>query len=200
MLYLYCDVMKKKVKIILIVFLAMLLIPLGINFYVVLNTKDSIKDISEVSEKYDYILVLGCGVKEGRPSLMLQDRLDKALELYINGTSNKIILTGDEGNREVSVMTNYLVNNSVLKDDIIEDEKGYSTGDSMLNFKNRFKDNSVVIVTQEYHLPRSLYIAHKLKINALGVSAKNAKYYGNTYRYMREILARNKDFFKFLFQ
>ena len=200
MLYLLCDVMKKRVKIILILILVMLLIPLGINFYVVLKVKDRIKDMNELSEKYDYILVLGCGVKEGKPSLMLQDRLDKALELYNKGTSNKIILTGDEGNREVSVMTNYLVNNGVLKDDIIEDEEGYSTGDSLLNYQDKFKVKSVVIVTQEYHLPRSLYIAHKLQINAIGVPTQKVKYYGNTYRYIREILARNKDFFKFLFQ
>jgi hypothetical protein len=58
----------------------------------------------------------------------------------------------------------------------------------------------VVIVTQEYHLYRALYIANQLGLEAYGVGSDPRQYVGATYRELREILARNKDFVKCIFK
>ena len=97
-------------------------------------------------------------------------------------------------------MKNYLLDSNIPIEDILIDELGYSTGESITNYKNNYKDKSLIIITQEYHLYRALFIANKLEINAIGVSAKKVNYNGQLFREIREILARNKDFalYKFM--
>ena len=70
----------------------------------------------------------------------------------------------------------------------------------MFRAKEIFGANKIVIVTQKYHLYRSIYIARQLGIEAYGVGADPRKYVGETYREIREILARDKDFIKCIFK
>ena len=58
--------------------------------------------------------------------------------------------------------------------------------------------NKIIIITQEYHLYRSLYIGKELGLNVYGYKAENVEYKGEIYRKLREILARSKDYFKVL--
>ena len=62
------------------------------------------------------------------------------------------------------------------------------------------KAKKVVIVTQKYHLYRALYIANKLGLEAYGVNSDPRQYAGETFRELREILARDKDFIKCIFK
>lgn len=73
---------------------------------------------------------------------------------------------------------------------------GFSTYESIYRAKDIFEAKKVVIVTQEYHLYRALYIANQLGLEAYGVRADPRQYVGATYRELREILARDKDFIK----
>ena len=183
----------KVVKIILYIIIAIVIISLIINGYMI---KSSLKRIKK-EYSGDYILVLGASVKNNKPSLMLRDRLDKAIELY-NG-SNKIIVSGDHQNddyNEVVIMKDYLVEHDVNEEDIILDEYGLSTYDSMYRLKNVFKVDKCVIVTQKYHLYRSIYVARKLGVDAIGVPAEDIRYRNQKLRDIREYLARVKDFFK----
>ena len=191
----------KKIKIFIIVILVIILIPFLINFYVIFNNNDKIYAFDEISDKYDIALILGCSVlKNNTPSKMLKDRLDMGINLYNSSKVAKILISGDheEGYSEVEVMYNYLINEGINKEDILLDYEGYSTSDSMLNYKEKYSDNSVVIVTQKYHLYRSLHISKELNIDAIGVHAELINYHGFIFREIREILARNKDFFAFL--
>ncbi len=192
----------KKLKIILIILLVITLIPIGINTYVILSTKNKIYENNEITEKYDYALVLGCAaLKNGEPSKMLKDRLNKAIEIYENNLVNNIIISGDHSASysEVTTMENYLLKEGIPKDAIIRDDIGYSTGESLVNYKNNFQDKKVIIITQEYHLYRALYIAKTLNLNAIGSYAKKVNYNGQFLREIREILARNKDFLLYTF-
>ena len=76
------------------------------------------------------------------------------------------------------------------------DHAGFSTYESMYRAKEVFEAKKVVIVTQKYHLHRALYVAEKLGIDAYGVSSDPRTYRGQFVREIREILARDKDFFK----
>ena len=150
-------------------------------------------------EDIDCILVLGAGVWRDKPSPMLADRLNQAIELYKNNVSSKIIMSGDHGTEEydeVNIMKKYAIEKGVPSSDIFMDHAGFSSYDSIYRARAIFDAKKIVIVTQEYHLYRALYIANSLGIDAYGVGADPRQYAGETYREVREILARNKDFVK----
>lgn len=194
--------MKKKTKIILITIMTIIVLsPLLINLYVILNTTSNIiiKEEYQQLKDVDYILVLGASVRRERPSPMLEDRLKKAIELYNINTQNKILVTGDhtkEDYDEVTIMKNYLLENNIPEEKIIMDPAGVSTYDSIFRVQKQLKAKKIIVVSQKYHLYRALYIANSLGIEAYGVPADDIKYKGATYREVREILARNKDFIK----
>lgn len=193
--------MKKIFKIVLIIFVLILLIMLGINFYVILSTMNNIyseKTINNIQD-IDCILILGAGIWDDKPSPMLEDRLNTGINLYNNNISNKIIMSGDHSRidyDEVNVMKSYAINKGALSEDIFMDHAGFSTYDSIYRLKEIFKAKKVVIVTQKYHLYRALYIAKSLGIEAYGVPSDPRIYAGNLKRNVREILARDKDFIK----
>ena len=192
--------MKKIFKYILIVLIVIILVPVIINFYVILSTKNRIvSGDSELLADIDYIVVLGAGIRRGKPSPMLEDRLKTGISLYNNDISNKILITGDHMNDdydEVTVMKNYLLEHGIPEEDIITDNYGISTYDSIYRVKNVYKSNKVVIVSQRYHLYRALFLSDNLDLESYGVEANLRYYYGQWYREIREILARNKDFIK----
>lgn len=192
--------MKKIFKYILIVLIVIILVPVIINFYVILSTKNRIvSGDSELLTDIDYIVVLGAGIRRGKPSPMLEDRLKTGISLYNNDISNKILITGDHMNDdydEVTVMKNYLLEHGIPEEDIITDNYGISTYDSIYRVKNVYKSNKAVIVSQRYHLYRALFLSDNLDLESYGVEANLRYYYGQWYREIREILARNKDFIK----
>ena len=192
--------MKKIFKYILIVLIVIILVPVIINFYVILSTKNRIvSGDSELLTDIDYIVILGAGIRRGKPSPMLEDRLKTGISLYNNDISNKILITGDHMNDdydEVTVMKNYLLEHGIPEEDIITDNYGISTYDSIYRVKNVYKSNKVVIVSQRYHLYRALFLSDNLDFKSYGVEADLRYYYGQWYREIREILARNKDFIK----
>lgn len=197
--------MKKIIKYVTIVLIVMIVIVLGINFYVKLSTKKQIignKDDSRLKD-VDCIIVLGAGVWGDKPSPMLEDRLLEAISLYENNTSSKIIMSGDYGREEydeVNTMKNFTIEKGVPSENIFMDHAGFSSYESIYRAKEIFEAKKVVIVTQEYHLYRSLYVANKLGLEAYGVGADPRSYRGQAYRELREILARDKDFVKCIFK
>lgn len=197
--------MKKMIKILLIIFIALIAIVFIINHFVKSSTKKQILSENEASklEDIDCILVLGAGIWGDRPSPMLEDRLLQAISLYENNVSAKIIMSGDHGKKEydeVNIMKDFAIEKGVPSENIFMDHAGFSSYESVYRAKEIFKAKKIVIVTQKYHLYRSLYIANQLGIEAYGVGADPRKYAGQVYRELREILARNKDFVKCIFK
>ena len=146
----------------------------------------------------DAILVLGAGIKkDGSPSDMLADRIKVGVSLYEAGASDMLLMSGDgarKGYDETATMKRVAVEAGVPESDIVCDTLGLSTYESILRARDEYGAKRIVIVTQEYHLYRALYIADRLGVNAVGVSADLRPYRGQTYRELREILARVKDF------
>lgn len=201
--------MKKKLKklilILLILGIAMSIIVFAINYHVKASTKNQILKNGEYADlkDIDCILVLGAGVWGDKPSPMLEDRLLEGIKLYEEGVSPKIMMTGDNGTNgydEVNVMKNYAKEKGVPSEDIFMDHAGFSTYESVYRAKAIFEVKRVVIVTQEYHLHRALYIANQLGLEAYGVPSDPRQYVGALYREVREILARNKDFVQSIFK
>lgn len=170
------------------------------NFIVVNNTKSNIVTLEEAAElsDIDCAVILGAGVRDGKPTPMLRDRLLTGIELYKSGAAKKLIMSGDHGSDdydEVNIMKSFAVDSGVPDSDIFMDHAGFSTYETVYRAKEIFEANSVIIVSQEYHLYRALYIAEKLGVRAVGVAADLNTYGGQTMRDLREILARDKDFF-----
>ena len=197
--------MKKILKYGTIAIIIMVTIIIGINLYVKISTNKQIvkeADYTKLSN-IDCIIVLGAGIWNNEPSPMLEDRLLEGINLYKNNVSNKIIMSGDHGRAEydeLNIMKNYAIERGVKSEDIFMDHAGFSTYESIYRAKAIFKAKRIVIVTQKYHLYRALYIAKQLDLEAYGVGADPRQYVGATYREIREILARDKDFIKCIFK
>ena len=193
--------MKKIISYIITIILVCTIMICSLSLYVKLKTRNRIlelKDLKQV-EEVDCILVLGAWVNGLKPSPMLKDRLDASLKLYNKGISNKIIMSGDHGQdnyNEVKAMKTYGIEHEIPSENIFMDHAGFSTYDSIYRAKEIFGVKKVIIVSQEYHLYRALYIAESLGIEAYGYSSDTRKYKGNLKREIREILARDKDFVK----
>lgn len=197
--------MKRKYKAVIFVVLGIVLLigiaAVSLSVYMVKATEKNIftADTFENDEKADCILILGAGVKDGKPKPMLRDRLLTGIELYKSGAAEKIIMSGDHGRAdydEVNVMRAFALEQGVRAEDIFLDHAGFSTYDSVYRAKNIFGAENIIIVSQKYHLYRALYISEKLDVKAAGVSANLNTYGGQLKRDIREIIARDKDFFK----
>ena len=154
-------------------------------------------DSAPDGKKFDCILILGAKVFEnGSVSAMLADRLDRGIELYFSGVSDKILCSGDHGTDgydEVNAMKAYCVSHGVPSEDVFMDHAGFSTYESVIRAKLVFGCRSVMIVTQKYHLYRALYIAGSTGLDAFGSAADTVRYPGQTVREIREYAARCKD-------
>lgn len=197
--------MKRKYKAVIFVVLGIVLLigiaAVSLSVYMVKATEKNIftADTFKNDEKADCILILGAGVKDDKPKPMLRDRLLTGIELYKSGAAEKIIMSGDHGRAdydEVNVMRAFALEQGVRAEDIFLDHAGFSTYDSVYRAKNIFGAENIIIVSQKYHLYRALYISEKLDVKAAGVSANLNTYGGQLKRDIREIIARDKDFFK----
>ena len=171
----------------------------GINCAVIFKTRDRIAEADQVKLKdADCILVLGAGVRaDGSPSHMLTDRLIVGIGLYRDGKAPKLLMSGDHGQEEydeVNTMKAYAVADGIPPEDVFMDHAGFSTYESLIRARDVFGVKRVIIVTQEYHLYRALWLADALGLEAVGVSADLRTYIGQSVRETREVLARCKDF------
>ena len=187
-----------------ILFFLFLLIIIGIigtifiNISIINSTKNQIVELNKIeNQNYDAILVLGCKVNGNSPSLMLTKRLEKAYEVY-KKTNIKLLLTGDHGKNnydEVNVMRDYLLDYGIKEEDIFLDHAGFSTYDSIYRAKYIFGVKKIIIITQEYHMYRALYLANKFDIEAVGIVASDIPQKGVMLKNkIREVLSRDKSF------
>lgn len=194
--------MRKRLKH-LLVFSVVIMVSLGgtvlaVDSYVERVGTKYILNIKDVPTT-DAILVLGAYVfPDGTTSSMLNDRLTEGYELYKAGKAPKILVSGDHGRKdydEVNAMKSFLKNKGVPSQDVFMDHAGFSTYESMYRARDIFQVKKVIIVTQEYHLMRAVFLAREMGLEAYGI-ASDKHDYGQAMAYykVREIAARNKDF------
>ncbi len=205
------EKMKKKMFIRVLVWfvfvvIIMTLTVVGINLHIVIKEKSKILSLEEAAKfQADCIIVLGAGIRDdGSPTWMLEDRIKIGDKLYQNHAADKIIMSGDHGREnhdEVNTMKNYAIGEGIPSEDIFMDHAGFETYDSLYRARDIFGAKKVVIVTQEYHLYRALYIADRLGMEACGVTS-DLRFYSKKMVYwkFREYLARVKSFVKCIAQ
>lgn len=193
---------KKILKKILILVVSVCIISLAaitiINLYMIKSTEENIISIENTKDfKAECIIVLGAMVySDGTPSPILKDRLDKGIELYNKGVASKLLMSGDNGEKEyneVIHMRAYAIKKGIPKEDIYLDYAGFSTYESMYRLKEIFQVKRAVVVTQQYHLYRALYIGEHKGLELCGVPAAD-RLGGQKGRDIREVFARVKSF------
>ena len=151
---------------------------------------DVIYTTPESAPQRDVAIVLGASVVKGEPSPVLAARADVAAQLYLNQKVKKILVTGDSSSPshdEVTPVRKYLVSAGVKPEDIVLDEAGVDTYSSMYRAQAVFGVDSAIVVTQDFHMPRALFIARMLGIDAVGALAREGD--DAFYAYLREIPA-----------
>lgn len=196
---------KKGLRIAVIAVLCLLLlVGLGPNAVMLLHARSRILTPEELEPgDWDCILVLGAGLQpDGSPSPMLRERIETGIRLYEAGAAPKLLMSGDHGRAdhdEVNAMKDAAIAAGIPSEDVFMDHAGFNTYDSLYRAGAIFGAERMVIVTQAYHLPRALYIAARLGLEAVGVPCDTQRYAGQLYRDIRELLARDKDFFQCVF-
>ena len=118
-------------------------------------------------------VVFGAGLqRDGTPTTVLRDRVTTAVELYHFGKVQKLLMSGDNrflDYNEPASMREYAINLGVPTEDIVLDYAGRRTYDTCYRALHIFNVKDVILVTQDFHLPRALYICNVLGLNAWGL-------------------------------
>jgi len=195
--------MKNSVKILLflvVIFVLILLFVVGLRHVLVKKAREKITlDITTLEgQKYDAIVVLGCGVyDDGSLSPMLRYRLDQATSAFYGKMAPVIFVTGDhrEGEYdEVDHMLEYFYSKGISEDWMVPDYEGQSTSLSMQHMASAgYK--KVLIITQEYHLTRAMFLGENYGVDCYGLAAEDwGLSTGTIMRHTREYIATVKDF------
>ena len=128
-------------------------------------------------------------------------RIDAAETLYKAGKIQYLLISGDEnsleGVNEVECMRDSLVARGVPKNDIMIDGKGFRTLDAVVRAVKLYDVHSFVVISQQFHNERAIYLAEHLGLDVDSVMGYNAKDPNSTMAlmiYAREYFARMKLF------
>ncbi|MFO0634751.1 MAG: ElyC/SanA/YdcF family protein [Nannocystaceae bacterium] len=153
-----------------------------------------ILDDVQALPRRQWAIVLGATVRDdGTPSAVLGDRLEVARRLLAAGRVEQLLLSGNdhtEPHGEVAVMTRALVAAGIDPSVLVGDPDGVRTLATMRNARDRFGIAVAAICTQRFHLPRALWLAQAVGIDAIGVAADLQPYSHATRDGLREHAAR----------
>ena len=168
--------MKRVVAIAAVFCIAALAVP---NVIVGLGGRGSTRNPQQVPHA-QAALVLGAQVyRDGKPSIMLADRVNAGAELYESGRVDKLLLSGDHSRvdyDEVGTMKRMLIARGIPSRDIFTDHAGFDTWDSAQRAKRVFDVQSAVVVTQQFHMARALYDARRAGLKVTGYTADRRQY------------------------
>lgn len=135
-------------------------------------------------------LVLGTAprLSAGQPNLYFRYRIDAAEKLYRSGQIDCLILSGDNRRmdyNEPAAMRDALVARGVPREKLVMDFAGFRTLDSVVRAKEIFGAERLVIVSQQFHCERALYLAEAHGIDAVGFAAQDVR--SRRYRLRRQL-------------
>lgn len=194
----------KSISITIGICLIVLLITLfAANYYIKSNATDLIFDKIENVPDNQVGLLLGTSktLSNGYSNYYFKYRIDATVELFKNNKIKYLIISGDNSREEYDEptdMKNELIKHGVDSTKIYLDYAGFRTFDSVVRAKEIFGQNSLLIISQKFHNERAIYIAHKLKMKAIGFNAKDVSKYFGIKTVIREYFARVKVIIDFI--
>ena len=164
--------------------------------------KNSITAIP-IEEPRRIAIVFGAKVYEnGEPSNALEDRVITAVELYRAGRVSKLLMSGDNPSAdydEPTAMKKAAMNLGVPEENIVLDFAGRRTYDTCFRAKEIFEVKKAVLVTQEFHQARALYLCNQMGVESIGITANRRKYIGENYWNFREFFSLGSAWFEMNF-
>ncbi len=154
-------------------------------------------DLESVPPRHTAIVPGARVYRDGTPTAVLEDRLFAALSLYRAGKVDKILVSGDhlaQEYDEVNVMWYWLSERNVPPEDIFLDHAGLRTFDTMVRANRVFTVESAIVCTQAFHLPRSVFLARREGIDAVGLVADRRAYLYAKRDKGRELIAKTVAF------
>jgi len=169
----------------------------GSNAFVLLSAQGEYTgDVQEVPAAQVAIVPGALVNADGTMSPMLAARVRRAARLWHAGRVEKVLVSGDHGSWEYDepdTMRKALVRMGVSPRDVFEDHAGFDTWATMVRARGIFGVRDAVVVTQGFHMPRALYLADAVGIDATGLTA-DTQGWGRQGRISaaREVLSRVK--------
>ncbi len=166
------------------------------NLTIYFWTKDYVySDIEKIPvKKVGLLLGTAKYVEKNKPNAFYSLRIKTAVELLKKNKINKIVLSGmkDGGYNEPENMKKDIMKFDISQNRLILDFDSYRTLDSILRVKEKFGYNDVIIISQNFHIQRAVFLAQMYNIKAIGIATKNPKWYLGWKVYAREFLSRIK--------
>ena len=165
------------------------------NTWILIETKDAVYTNIDQVPKTKVALVLGTSNKhrDGSPNVFFNHRIDKTVELYNQNKIEFVLVSGDNSTpyyNEPQKMKEALLERGIPKEKIFMDFAGFRTLDSVVRCKEVFGQNNFIIVTQDFHSYRALFIAKEHKINAVSYVGNSLNSWVSFQVEIREIFAR----------
>lgn len=189
--------MKFLLKLFIGIIIALAVFVIACNIWVISSTKKQVfQQFSELPAK-KVALVLGTSKKvaSGEPNSFFENRMQAAADLFHKGKIEHLIVSGDNGSKyynEPADMKKALIARGVPEEAISLDYAGFRTLDSVLRCSKVFNQKEVIIITQEFHAYRALFISNYYDMKAVAFLAKDVPVYSATKVTIREFLARPK--------
>lgn len=189
------NLLKKLIKTGFLLALLLTLIIISLNLYYQNKFSKAIKKPEDIAtlEHRSTALILGAGLRrDTSPSSILTDRLEIGYRLLQSGKVDKLILSGD--NRiieynEPDAMKKYLLDKGIDEKKLVLDYAGRRTYDSCYRAKEIFGQQKIYVVTQQFHIMRSVYLCNSLGIDIIGVTSDIQQYRGMWMNYFRDYLS-----------
>ena len=120
-------------------------------------------------------IVFGAGLlRDGSPTAVLRDRVQQAANLYFARKVEKLLMSGDNSYveyNEPQAMREYALSLGVPDADIVLDYAGRRTYDTCYRARAIFGLDQAILVTQQFHLPRAIFLCNMLGVDGVGVDA-----------------------------
>lgn len=195
--------MLRYKRIFFILFLGCVFIILAFSYWanmvIINNSKQFITDDITKVKPFKVGLLLGTSkyLKSGKQNAYFFNRIEATISLFKNHKISYIIISGDNSKsnyNEPLDMKNELLKSGITEDQIFLDYAGFRTFDSMIRAKEIFGQDSLLIISQEFHNQRAVFIARECGIYAYAYNAKDVNKMKGFKTKIREFFARDKVF------
>jgi SanA protein len=169
------------------------------NWEINANARGKLFSTSDTCPAVDVALIPGTSKyrNNGKENLFFKYRIAAAVQLYMTGKIRSIIVSGDNSSaayNEPLLMKEDLVAKGIPAKNIYLDYAGFDTWDSMERALRIFGQHKVIVISQQFHNERAIYIGESLGMTVYGFNAKDVESYGGFKTLLREKFARLKVF------
>ncbi|HET9910831.1 MAG TPA: ElyC/SanA/YdcF family protein [Anaerolineales bacterium] len=162
---------KRKLKSLLLLLSILCGVLFAPQIWSQIKYKDKIHHQIELIPPQEFAVVFGAWVKEDYSlSDVTKERVEAGVRLYKAGKVRKLFLSGDNrSNQQAEAMAEYAILQGVDSNDIVIDRLGIDTNDTCKHFAKI--GGKAILVTQGYHLPRTMLMCEKSEIDVAGLAA-----------------------------